>query len=375
MASKRDYYEVLEVSKNAGEDEIKKAYRKMALKYHPDRNKGNEEAEAKFKEATEAYEVLRDPQKRAQYDKFGHEGVGGFEGFGRGAYTDFSDIFGDFDLGDIFEGFFGGGGGGFNTRGGGQRSRKSRRGADIQYDLTLSLEEAATGKEVQIEIPRHESCSTCSGSGAAPGSKSSVCPTCGGTGTVRQSQGFFSVTQTCYRCNGEGKIIANACKSCGGSGLVQHKRKITVKVPPGVESGSRLKITGEGEQTSGEGSRGDLYVMLHVKKHSLFERHGSDLLLDVNISFPLAALGGEIQIDTIYGQKVKLKIPAGSQSGQIFRLKGQGLQYLGSYGKGDQHVRINIEIPKKLSSRQKELLKEFAKLSGEDFDSARPFYK
>jgi molecular chaperone DnaJ len=373
LASKRDYYEVLGVSKNAGEDEIKKAYRQLALKYHPDKNKGDKEAEDKFKEATEAYEVLRDPQKRAQYDKFGHEGIGGFEGFGRGAYSDFSDIFGDFDLGDIFEGFFGGSGAGFSSRG--TRTRRARRGADIQYDLTMDLEDAANGTEVKIDIPRHEACEVCSGSGAAPGSQSSVCPVCNGNGTIRQTQGFFSVTQTCYRCHGEGKIIGKPCSSCNGTGLKRVNRKITVKIPPGVESGSRLKITGEGEQSSGEGTRGDLYVMIHIKKHRLFERHGNDLLLDVSVSFPLVCLGGEIQVDTIYGKHIKLKIPAGSKNGQIFRLKGQGLPYLGSHGKGDQHVRINVEIPKKISPRQKELLKEFAKLSGEKFDEARPFYK
>ncbi|MFW6365186.1 MAG: molecular chaperone DnaJ [Spirochaetota bacterium] len=372
MASKRDYYEVLGVSKSAGEDEIKKAYRKLALKYHPDKNKGDKAAEDKFKEATEAYEVLRDPQKRAQYDKFGHEGVGGFEGFGRGAYSDFSDIFGDFDLGDIFEGFFGGGAG-FGTRQ--SRSRRARRGADIQYDLTLNLEDAANGAEVKIDVPRHESCDVCSGSGAAPGSQTSVCPVCNGTGTIRQTQGFFSVTQTCYRCHGEGKIVGKQCASCNGSGLKQVTRKITVKIPPGVESGSRLKISGEGEQASGEGQRGDLYVLIHIRKHKLYERHGNDLLMNVAVSFPLACLGGEIQVNTIYGSKIKLKIPAGTQSGQIFRLKGQGLPYLGSHGKGDQHVRVNVEIPKKLTNRQKEILREFARLSGEQFDEARPFYR
>lgn len=374
MASKRDYYEVLGVSKNAGEDEIKKAYRKLALKYHPDKNKGDTEAENKFKEATEAYEVLRDSQKRAQYDKFGHEGVGGFEGFGKGAYSDFSDIFGDFDLGDIFEGFFGGGGAGFGSRPRGS-SRRARRGADIQYDLTLNLEDAANGIETKIEIPRHEACEVCSGSGAAPGSQSSVCPVCNGTGAIRQTQGFFSVTQTCYRCHGDGKIVGKPCTSCNGTGLKRVNRTITVKIPPGVESGSRLKISGEGEQAAGDGQRGDLYVLIHVRKHKLYERHGNDLLMDVSVSFPLLSLGGEIQVATIYGKNVKLKIPSGTQSGQIFRLKGQGLPFLGSHGKGDQHVRVNVEIPKKMTNRQKELLKEFAKISGETFDEARPFYK
>jgi len=369
LANKRDYYEVLGVPKDAAEDQIKQAYRKLALKYHPDKNKGNAEAEEKFKEATEAYEILRDPKKRAQYDKFGHEGVAGFEGFGRGAYADFADIFGDFDLGDIFEGFFGSG---FNAR---ARTRRPRRGADIQYDLLLTLEEAAVGKEVQIEIPRNETCKSCNGSGSAGGSKPTVCPVCNGTGQIRQTQGFFSITQTCYKCRGEGKIITSPCKSCGGTGLVLKKRKITVKIPAGVESGSRLKIGGEGEQGPQNGPRGDLYVVIHIKKHPIFERRGNDLLSVVDISFPMACLGGEIEVATIYGKKAKMKIPPGTENGHIFRLKGNGIPYLGSYGKGDQMVRINIRVPQKLTPRQKELLQEFAKQDGENLgSSARQFY-
>ncbi|HQE59817.1 MAG TPA: DnaJ domain-containing protein, partial [Spirochaetota bacterium] len=233
--AKRDYYEILGVAKSANDDEIKSAYRKLALKYHPDRNKGNAEAEEKFKEATEAYEVLRDSKKRAQYDQFGHEGVGNFDGFGKGAYRDFSDIFGDFDFGDIFEGFFGSG---FSSRG-----KRQKRGSDLQYDLAVELEEAATGKEIQIEIPRHEPCTSCEGTGAASGSKPITCPVCNGAGQIRQAQGFFSVTQTCYKCHGQGKIISSPCKSCNGTGLIAKKRKITIKIPAGVESGSRLKIT------------------------------------------------------------------------------------------------------------------------------------
>ena len=372
MAAKRDYYEILGVEKNAGETDIKSAYRKLALKYHPDRNKGNKEAEEMFKEATEAYEVLRDPQKRAQYDKFGHEGIGGFEGFGRGAYTDFSDIFGDFDLGDIFEGFFGSGFGSSS-----KSSKRARRGSDIQYDLSIELRDAAEGKEVQIDIPRRESCSTCAGSGAAPGSKAQVCPVCSGTGQIRQSQGFFTITQACYKCHGEGKVISNPCKTCNGSGLTVNKRKITVKIPAGVESGSRLKIAGEGEQGPNNGIRGDLYVLIHVAKNDIFERHGNDIVINVDISFPLASLGGEIKVPTIYGQNVKMKIPAGTQNNHVFRLKGSGIPYLGSYGKGDQLVKVNIAVPKKLSSRQKEILKEFASLSGDEgySDDGRPFYK
>jgi len=367
--AKRDYYEILGVSKNASDQDIKQSYRKLALKYHPDKNKGNKEAEEKFKEATEAYEILRDPKKRASYDKFGHEGVSGFEGFGRGAYTDFSDIFGDFDLGDIFEGFFG------SSFSNGRKTKRSRRGSDIQYDLSISLEEAATGKEVHIDIPRSETCETCQGTGATPGSKPTVCPVCNGTGQVRQTQGFFSITQTCYKCRGAGKVITSPCKSCNGTGLKEKKRKITVKVPAGVESGSRLKISGEGEQGPNNGPQGDLYVFIHVKKHPYFERHGNDIISVVDLSFPMVCLGGDIEVPTISGGKAKMKIPPGSENGQVFRLKGNGIPYLGSYGRGDQLVKINIRVPKKISSRQKELLKEFAKLDGEKVGSSkRDFY-
>ncbi len=366
---KRDYYEVLGVSKTAAEDEIKQAYRKLALKYHPDRNKGNKESEDMFKEATEAYEILRDPKKRASYDKFGHEGVRGFEGMGRGAYSDFSDIFGDFDLGDIFEGFFGSG------MGGGARSKRPKRGSDIQYDLQINLEETATGKEVPLEIPRHETCDTCNGTGSAAGSSPTICPVCNGQGQVRQTQGFFSITQACYKCKGEGKIITSPCKKCGGNGLKAVKRTITVKIPAGVESGSRLKISGEGEQGPSGGPRGDLYVFIHVKKHPFFERHGNDIISVVDLSFALVCLGGEIDVPTISGGKAKMKIPLGTENGQIFRLKGNGIPFLGSYGRGDQLVKINIRVPKKLTARQKELLKEFAKLEGEEVgSSSREFY-
>ena len=368
--AKRDYYEILGVSKNATEQDIKQSYRKLALKYHPDKNKGNKEAEDKFKEATEAYEVLSDSKKRASYDRFGHEGVSGVDGFGRRAYSDFSDIFGDFDLGDIFEGFFGSA---FSGRNG--RSRRTRRGSDIQYDLEISLEEAASGKEAQIKVPRHESCEKCSGTGSKAGTKPAVCPVCNGTGQIRQTQGFFSITQTCYKCKGEGKIISSPCKACSGTGLQVHKRTITVKIPAGVESGSRLKISGEGEQGPNSGTRGDLYVVIHVSKHEFFERHGNDIVSVIDISFPMVCLGGEIEVPTISGSKAKMKIPPGTENGQIFRLKGNGVPYLGSYGKGDQLVKINIMVPKKLTPRQRELLKEFSDLDGEAVGSSkRQFY-
>jgi len=365
---KRDYYEILGVPKNSSEQDIKQAYRKLALKYHPDKNKGNPESEEKFKEATEAYEVLRDPKKRASYDKFGHEGVQGFDNFGRGAYTDFSDIFGDVDLGDIFEGFFGSSFGGQRNR-----SQRKRRGADLQYDLTISLEQTATGSEVQIEIPRSEQCETCGGTGSSSKSKPAVCTTCNGAGQIRQTQGFFSISQPCPRCRGEGKIITSPCKTCGGAGLTRKKRTLTVKIPAGVESGSRLKITGEGEQAPNDGITGDLYVVMHVKKHPVFDRHGNDLLNIVGVPFPTVCLGGEIEVPTITGGKVKMKIPPGTENGQVFRLKGNGIPYLGSYGKGDQLVKINIDVPKKLTSRQKELLREFSSLSSEG-SSAKDFY-
>lgn len=366
--AKRDYYEILGVGKTASDQEIKQAYRKLALKYHPDKNKGDTEAEDKFKEATEAYEVLRDSKKRSSYDKFGHDGVQGMDGMGRGAYTDFSDIFGDFDLGDIFEGFFGSSGGG--SRG---RTKRARRGSDLQYDLAISLEDAAEGSEVQIEIPRKETCEKCNGTGSSSKSKPAVCPTCNGMGQVRQTQGFFSISQACPRCHGEGKIITSPCKTCNGAGVTTKTRKITVKIPAGVESGSRLKITGEGEQAPHGGIAGDLYVVMHVQKHDVFERHGNDILSVVDVSFTLVCLGGEIQVPTITGAKVKMKIPQGTENGQMFRLKGNGIPYLGSYGKGDQLVKINIIVPKKLSSRQKELLKEFDKLT-EDKKSGKDFY-
>ncbi len=360
--AKRDYYEVLGASKTATEDELKQAYRKLALKYHPDKNKGNPEAEEKFKEATEAYEVLRDSKKRASYDKYGHEGVNGFEGFGRTAYSDFSDIFGDLGgFGDIFGSFFGGS----SFGGRGQGGKRARRGSDIQYDLLITLEEAASGREAQIEIPRRETCETCGGTGSKNGSKPSVCPVCNGTGQIRQTQGFFSISQPCSRCHGEGQIITSPCKTCGGTGLTAKKRTITVKVPAGVESGSRLKISGEGEQAPNGGTAGDLYVVIHVKKHEIFERHGNDILCIINVSFPTVCLGGEIDVPTISGGTAKMRIPPSTENGSMFRLKGNGIPYLGSYGKGDQLVKINIDVPKKLSAKQKELLQKFAEISGE----------
>lgn len=354
--SDRSYYDILGVSKTASDDEIKKAYRKLAIKYHPDKNKGDKEAEDKFKEATEAYEVLRDADKRRAYDQFGKAGVNaGGPGFGQGAYTDFSDIFGDF--GDIFGDFFGGGSG--------KRRNGPRKGSDLRYNLEISLEDAALGKEYKIEIPRAETCTDCNGSGSAMGANPGTCPDCGGSGQIRRTQGFFSIATTCGRCNGRGTIITNPCKACRGQGLVEKKRTINIKIPPGVESGSRLKVAGEGEAGPNGGSPGDLYVVTHIKRHPVFERQGNDLIVSKTISMVTACLGGEIEVPTIDGKNITLKIPEGTESGQVFRIKGYGITYLGSYGKGDQHVVVKVEIPKKLSKKQKEILAEFAKESGE----------
>lgn len=364
--AEKSYYEILGVVKGASDDEIKSAYRKLAIKYHPDKNKGNKEAEEKFKEATEAYEVLRDPQKKQAYDQFGKAGVnaGGYGqgGFGQGAYTDFSDIFGNFE--DVFEGFFGGGG---RSRGRGG----AQRGSDLRYNLEISLEDAALGKEVKIEVPRNETCTDCSGSGAAKGSTPTTCPDCGGAGQVRRAQGFFSVTTTCPRCSGRGKIVKDPCKTCRGQGLVEKRRTINIKIPAGVENGSRLKVNGEGEAGPNGGPHGDLYVVTQVRKHKVFERNGSDLVIVKGISLAMACLGGEIEIPTIDGKTISLKIPEGTESGQVFRMKGLGIPYLGAYGKGDQHVIVKIEIPKKLNKRQRELMEEFAKESGEKVGSGK----
>ncbi|EPG73885.1 chaperone protein DnaJ [Leptospira fainei serovar Hurstbridge str. BUT 6] len=358
--SERSYYEILGVSQGATDDEIKAAYRKLAIKYHPDKNKGDKASEEKFKEATEAYEVLRDPKKRQAYDQYGKAGVGaGGPGFGAGAYTDFSDIFGDF--GDIFGDFFGGG----RPGGGGSRRGGPQRGSDLRYNLEVSLEDAALGREYKIEIPRLETCTDCGGSGANKGSTPATCPDCGGSGQIRRSQGFFSVATTCSTCRGKGTIISNPCKTCHGQGLVEKRRTINIKIPPGIESGSRLKVTGEGEAGPGAGPHGDLYVVTHIKKHELFERQANDLILNKKISLTQAILGGDIEVPTIDGKKVKMKIPEGTESGQVFRLKGHGIPYLGGYGKGDQHVIVRIEIPKKLTRRQRELIEEFARESGE----------
>lgn len=351
MKGKRDYYEILGVSRNSNESEIKKAYRQLALQYHPDRNPGNKSSEEKFKEASEAYEVLRDPEKRDLYDRYGHEGLSrsGFSGF-----AGFEDIFSSF--GDIFEDFFGFGGGR-------RRETGVRKGPDFRYDLTISFMDAALGKDLEIEIQRLETCGTCKGSGAKPGTRKETCPACRGTGQVSHSQGFFTLRTTCARCRGQGSFIPHVCEECRGSGKIKKPKKINLKIPAGVDSGSRLKVAGEGGEGERGGHPGDLYVILHVEPHPFFERHDDDILCQIPISFVQAALGEEIEIPTLNGAK-KLTIPPGTQSGQIFTLRGLGIPHLEGFGKGDQHVQVSVKIPAKLNKRQKELLKEFAAQEG-----------
>ena len=344
--SKRDFYEVLGVSKNASEADLKKAYRRMAMKYHPDRNPG-EEGEAKFKEAKQAYEVLCDPKKRAAYDQFGHAGVdssmgGGPGGFGAGA-GGFSDIFGD-----VFGDIFGGG------RGGG----RAHRGTDLRYNLELSLEEAVAGTTVKIRIPTLVECHTCGGSGAEKGSSPETCPTCHGHGQVRMQQGFFSVQQTCPRCHGRGTVITDPCGTCQGQGRVQEQKTLSVKVPPGVDTGDRIRLAGEGEAGDAGAPPGDLYVQVAVKPHEIFQREDSHLFCEVPIGFVTAALGGELEVPTLDG-KVVLKIPAGTQSGKLFRMRGKGVKPVRGGPVGDLLCKVLVETPVHLTERQKQLLREF----------------
>jgi molecular chaperone DnaJ len=358
--AKRDYYEVLGVGREAGQEEIKKAYRRLALKYHPDKNPDNKEAEERFKEVNEAHEVLSDSQKRAAYDQFGHamgggvRGPGGFEGFGRD--FGFGDIFGDI-FADVF----------------GERTatrRRPQRGSDIEYATEIDFKDAVLGTEKTIEISRYEACANCNGTGARSGADLGSCPVCGGSGQVRMSQGFFSISRTCERCRGEGTVVKSACSACAGRGRVKVARKIHLRIPPGVENGTRLRMSGEGEAGYNGGPRGDLYVIIGVRPHEIFERHGYDIVCEVPISFIQAILGCEIEIPTLDG-RVKVKIPPGTQSGKVFRLRGKGIPDLHGRGKGDEHVVIDVEIPASLNNQQRRLLEEFARISGDEIAPSR----
>ncbi len=354
--NKRDYYEILGVDRGANDDALKKAYRKLAVQFHPDRNPGNKQSEDRFKELNEAYQVLSDSEKRAQYDRFGHAAFQGPQGGGFGGF-DFSQGFEDVFT-DIFGDFFGTGRG---------RSRaRNRRGDDLRYDLEVEFEEAARGSEKVVKIQRLAQCDACNGSRSRSGSAGQrTCPNCRGTGQVRTQQGFFSIATTCGQCRGEGAIISDPCPKCQGQGRLRKVQSLSVRIPPGVDNGSRLKLRGEGEAGMGGGAAGDLYVVVHVKEHAIFARQDNDIVVEVPISFPHAALGAEIEVPTLEG-KVKLKIPGGTQSGKVFRLKGKGFPDLHGYGSGDELVRIVVETPRRLSARQKELLEEFARISGEE---------
>jgi molecular chaperone DnaJ len=349
MITKRDYYDILGVGRSASEDEIKTSYRRLALQYHPDRNPGNKEAEEKFKEAAEAYEVLRDPQKRNVYDQYGHRGL---QGTGFSGFRGFEDIFSSF--GDIFEEFFG--------FGGGRRSRTAaRQGVDLRYDLTISFMDAAFGVETEIEIEKLQNCLTCHGTGCEPGTYPEDCHQCGGTGQISRTQGFFSIRTTCPHCRGEGRTIRHLCPECRGTGQVERRDKISVKIPPGVDTGTRLRLTGEGESGTRGGPPGDLYVYISVKQHNFFKRNNNDILCQVPISFIQAALGAYISVPTLTEEK-ELHIPKGTQPGELFRFKGEGIPSLNGYGRGDQIIQVLVKTPTGLTKKQEALLKEFARL-------------
>lgn len=369
MAAKRDYYEVLGVQRSATPEEIKKAYRKLAVQHHPDKNAGNKEAEAKFKELSEAYEVLSDDKKRQMYDQFGHAagqgGPGGFGGFGAGGFGGAGSVNDIFE--DIFGDFFGGGGAG-GRRGKGRQQQRGRPGADLKTEVDITFEEAAQGTEKVITVPRSVSCETCTGSGAKPGTEAQTCSQCSGTGEVMYQQGFFAITRTCPNCRGEGTIIQTPCTTCSGTGKTKKRTQLAVKIPAGVDSGQRLKLSGEGEAGERGGHAGDLYVVINILEHDFFKREDFDVICEVPITFVQAALGDDIEVPTLEG-KVSMKIPPGTQPGRIFRLKGKGISRLGAYGKGDQLVHVTIEVPTQLSSEQKSLLKQFAET---DTGSAHP---
>jgi len=364
--SKRDYYETLGVSKEADDKDIKKAYRKLAMKYHPDKNAGDKESEEKFKEINEAYQVLSDPQKRRAYDQFGHAGVDG-GGFGQGGYGQgFGGGFGGFEdiFGDVFGDMFGGGFGGSA-----RRRNAPQKGNDIRYDARIKFEEAAFGVDREIKIDRQEECEVCGGSGAKPGTSRKTCPTCGGSGEIKTYKdtmfGRMVSATTCHTCRGEGTIVEQPCENCQGRGRVRKTKKIEIKIPAGVDDGSVIKLSGEGEPGLRGGPRGDLYVAISVEPHELFKRDGYDIYYDIPITFVQAALGDEIEVPTLDG-KVKYKVAEGTQSGTVFRLKGKGVPHLRTGARGDQYVKVVVEVPRSLSEKQKEILRDFAKETGEE---------
>jgi molecular chaperone DnaJ len=357
--SKRDYYEVLGISRTAGDVEIKSCYRKLAMKYHPDRNPGDKAAEEKFKEAAEAYAILADPEKRSLYDRFGHAGVssaaaaGG--GFDPSTFSGFEDLFGN--LGDIF---------GFGDMfGGGRRRGGAQRGADLRYDLEIGFEESATGVETPIQIPRQENCETCNGSGAAAGSSPAVCPQCRGQGQVRFQQGFFTVARTCPQCRGAGRIVTNPCQTCRGAGRVSKDRKITVKIPAGIASGQQLRLQGEGESGTAGGPAGHLYVVVHVQEHEFFRRDGQHLFCEIPVNFTTLALGGEIQVPTLNGTE-NVKIQEGTQTGTTLRLRGKGMPDVNGSGRGDLFATVQVQTPKKLNKEQRRIIEQLAAALPED---------
>jgi molecular chaperone DnaJ len=365
--SKRDYYEVLGLSKGASADEIKKGYRNKAKELHPDRNTSDPSAESKFKEANEAYDVLKDPERKAAYDRFGHAAFeGGMGGGGGQRQGDFSSAFSDvFD--DLFGDFMGGG-----QRGGG-RSRASR-GSDLRYNLEISLEDAYSGLQKSINVPTSVQCSRCNGSGAAGGSEPSTCPTCSGMGKVRASQGFFTVERTCPSCSGMGQVISNPCSSCGGQGRSNKDRSLSVNVPAGVETGTRIRLSNEGEAGLRGGPAGDLYIFIEVREHKIFQRDGSSLFCRIPVSMSGAALGGDIEVPTMDGGRSRVKIPAGSQSGRQMRLRGKGMPAIKSAQKGDMFIEIAVETPVNLTSKQRELLREFEALSEDNNPESKSFF-
>ncbi len=363
MPAVRDYYEILAIDREASQREVKAAYRKLAVRFHPDRNPGDKQAEEKFKEAAEAYAVLSDTDKRARYDRFGHRAVagGGFSGFDPTVFGDFSDILGDFfgfGFGDMF--------------GRGRRAGTGQPGADLRYELHIELEKAAFGAEETLEIPRLETCPDCSGSGSAAGAKAESCQACAGQGQVRFTQGFFTVARTCPQCGGEGRVVTNPCGGCRGEGRVERRRKIQVKIPAGVDNGTRLRLTGEGEHGRRGGPTGDLYVDIGVEPHEVFLREGPHVLSELELAFPQAVLGAEVEVETLHGSE-KLSVPPGTRDGTRFQLKGKGIEQLNGFGKGDHVVvaRLSVPHPKNLTDEQLDLLRDLAELEGVEVKEGR----